>query len=241
MPFLQDTAAPAVHFGTLEELLAELAWPPGADGAARSGQEGFPPILRVTTQFYHLPTGAGVKYNTVKVIVTALAQRAGDPFPHTSVWVCQVDDYETWQGRIPPGREWTLAHSHALLEAVVGEVRARLTQITGLEVRKGMYCVPAAYHDIPGTTSLFNLPAHRARIKAEMPPLPDELLARAQRVRAQLQVEPQCADTTLLRLFWGEQGGGDADGAGEEVQLVRAYIAFLEERNTVHERTAQES
>jgi hypothetical protein len=239
-PVTPDAALPTVHFGTLEDLVAELAWPPHPE----SGQQGgFPPILRVTTQFYHLPTGPGVKYHTVKVIVTALAQPAGDPYPHISVWVWQVEDYETWQGRIPPGREWRLAHSHALLEALEGAVRAWLAQRTGLAVRKGMYCVPAAYHDIPGMTSLFNMAGQRARIKAEMPALPDDLLSKAYRVRAQVRAEPRSEDGTLLQLFWDEQGGQPREeGAGsaqEELQLVRAYIAFLEERNVANVHGAQ--
>src|ERR1700730_8647659 len=91
-PGRPDAVFPAVHCATLEDLVAELAWPPHPE----SGQQGVPPpILRVMTQYYHLPTGPGVKYHTVKVIVTALAQTTGDPCPHTYVWVWQVDDYET--------------------------------------------------------------------------------------------------------------------------------------------------
>jgi len=238
-PVRPDAVLPAVHCATLEDLVAELAWPPRPE----SGQHGdFPPILRVTTQFYHLPTGQGVKYHTVKVIVTALAQTTGDPCPHTFVWVWQVGDYETWQGRIPPGREWRLAHSHALLEVLEDAVRAWLAQKTGLVVRKGMYCVPAAYHDIPGATSLFNLAEQHARIKAEMPELPDDLLPKAHRIRTLLRAEPSCVDDTLLRLFWDEQGdrrsAEDAGSAREELQLVRTYLAFLEEQKKANAHRA---
>ena len=226
-----DAVLPAVHCATLEDLVAELAWPPSPE----SGQQNdFPPILRVMTQFYHLPTGPGVKYHTMKVIVTALAQPVGDPRPHTYVWVWQVDDYETWQGRVPPGSPWRLAHSHALLEVLEDAVRAWLARRTGLVVRKGMYCVPTGYHDIPGSTALFNLLEQRARVRAEMPDMPDDLLPKAHRIRTLLRAEPSCGDDTLLRLFWGEQedqdSAEDAGTAREELQLVRAYLAFLEER-----------
>lgn len=233
-PPYAEAAFPAVHFGTLEDLLEEMGWPHRSESAGAAWTGSFQPIFRVTTQYFHLPTGAGVKYNTVKLIVTALAQLPGDPFPHSYVWVWQVDDYETWQGRVPPGREWRLAHTYALLEAALGKVRALISNKTGLEVRRGMYCVPAAYHDIVGTTALIDLADLRAGIRAQVPELPDELIPRAMRVREHLYEAPGCEDARLLQLFWGDAAGSASDersavGAQEELQQVLAYIAFLDE------------
>jgi hypothetical protein len=129
-----------VHFGQLEDLLAECAPRMGAPPSSQGRQPAYPPIIRISTQHVSRQTGTpSVTLHTLKVIITAHVWHAGDAFPHTGVWVWLIDEFETWHGKASPGCKWTPHHAYTLLDAALEELASAIGELTGASPRKGMY------------------------------------------------------------------------------------------------------
>ncbi len=147
---------PTVHFGTLEDMLAELQ-----EGV----QGGKTCQIRVSAHSRTRTNPLGGEKTNALVVVTSLLT---DAFPNScthqyGLWVWHIGSYS--HKRAGETNAWTMPELDTLVEHLLRAVHQAIKQEFGIFPKTGMYSVDPEWFDTPGNTKLLDLSLYRSLIK----------------------------------------------------------------------------